>query len=876
MRDDAFLLRIKRSTRVRTRGLELVERSRSRTELLRERTLRERYAHWRTQPIQERAVLYESFSGNGALCNPEAIFRHLLDAPDMSDLHHVWALDDLGEKHSTLLSKFADDHRVSFVQVGSSGYLKALATSKYLINNATFPPEFAKRDGQVYLNTWHGVPLKHMGYDVPGGGSGSRNILRNLVAADYLISSSPFMTETMYRNAYRLQGVYRGAVIEEGQPRTDRQHSAESDPAPVLDALASANLDTHGRQIILFAPTWKGESFQDPHVNAEQLVAVVRELQKRVDASRYVVLLKVHQTIHEAVAESGKASDLLIPNELPTNSILGVTEVLVTDYSSIFFDFLASGRPVLHYIPDLDEYTAGRGLYLDEAELFGPTSRTVAELAEQVGRLDADLPHRAPAYVDAVRGYAPRDDGRVSERVVDIVFRGRTDGYNLKTDFSNNKRSILIYLGSLASMGITTSALNLLKNLDYDRFDVSVFYHPSLGPDRAKNEALIDPRVRLFPRVGKYIGSPSRLAREQRVMSRGLPASPPAGHQRFWEDEWRRMFGMCQFDSAVDFSGYGTFCPFLFTAATNSEKSLWLHSDLMADSQRDTGGRKHLEGRLNAVFTTFRYFDHLVSVSKELNSDNAAKLAAFASPEKFTYASNTIDQERVLTMAGLNTSGERVRSAEATFETSNVASAVSSLLEHFDSKLVLREARTRARMSHMPVRGGSTVTFAAVGRLSSEKNHARLIRAFSQVHQNHPHTRLVIMGSGPLMGNLGELVESLGLEDYVSLTGQVDNPYAIMAESDCFVVSSVYEGQPMVVLEARTLDLPIVTTAFSSVSGSVPPGAGLIVEQSDEALAEGMEQFLAGKVPSKRLDWDSYNATAMQQFYRAIGAEAGD
>jgi CDP-glycerol glycerophosphotransferase len=104
----------------------------------------------------------------------------------------------------------------------------------------------------------------------------------------------------------------------------------------------------------------------------------------------------------------------------------------------------------------------------------------------------------------------------------------------------------------------------------------------------------------------------------------------------------------------------------------------------------------------------------------------------------------------------------------------------------------------------------------------------------------------------------------------VTLTRQVDNPYAIMAESHCFVLSSDYEGMPMVIPEARLLGLPVVTTAFSSVGDSVPPGAGLVVPQTVEGVADGMRRFLAGKVPSSTLDAREYNRAAMQQFDRAV------
>ena len=94
-------------------------------------------------------------------------------------------------------------------------------------------------------------------------------------------------------------------------------------------------------------------------------MATVRRCRARW-TSRYVVLLKVHQVIYRAVRERAGDCEFLVPNSIPTNLVLGVTDVLVTDYSSIFFDYLSTGRPVLHFVPDLDDYRTGRGLYLAE------------------------------------------------------------------------------------------------------------------------------------------------------------------------------------------------------------------------------------------------------------------------------------------------------------------------------------------------------------------------------------------------------------------------------------------------------------------------------------------------------------------------------
>ncbi|MGA9749526.1 MAG: glycosyltransferase [Nocardioides sp.] len=860
----------------------LALRTRART--ARESVTAARYARWRERPVVPRTVLYESFSGNGMLDNPEAIFRHLLTQPDMSDLRHIWVLDDPA-KHPEVLKEFDSHPQVSFVKILSDAYYKALATSQYLVNNATFPQELAKRPEQTYLNTWHGIPLKHMGFDLPGGGVSSRNVTRNFLQTDFAIGACDFMTETMYRRAYRLQGIFRGAVIEEGHPRTDRQVEAVKDPTAVLELLEARGCRVDGRKVVLFAPTWRGDSFQDPRVNAGQLIATVKDLQKSLDPADHVVLLKVHQVIYDAVKKRVGDCDFLVPNSVPTNQTLAVADLLVTDYSSIFFDFLATGRPVVHYVPDLDDYRSGRGLYLDESDLPGPVCATMPELVDAVGAgLGAGASDRS---ADLAQVYNPKDDGSVCARVVDIVFRGHEEPYTVHRDFGTDKETLLVYLGSLKTQGITTSALNLLHNLDYDRYDVTAFYTYSKGRDRLKNAALVDERARIIPRAVQFNGSPARVRREtKKLMEHGLPEQLSADHVKFWTDEWQRVFGQARFDHLIDFSGYGCYSPFLFSVTEAKHKSIWLHNDMYADMQRETVGEKHLEDRLQAVFTTYKYFDHLVSVSPALEAINRTSLADFAPPERFTHAVNTIDGERILELSGLTAAQAAAKAdggdveasgprALVEIDSTNLTSAMSVLLDHFAVEDVLREARGRLRLSNQPAATAGTVTFVTIGRLSPPKNHTRMIKAFATVHERNPHIRLVIMGYGPLEQELQALINSLGMESAITLAGLVDNPYALLAQSDCFVLSSDYEGQPMVILEARTLGLPVVTTAFSSVSDAVPEGAGLVVPQSVKGVASGLQAFLDGSVPAEVLDTPAYNAQAMAQFDAAIHHRPG-
>jgi CDP-glycerol glycerophosphotransferase (TagB/SpsB family) len=867
---------IRARLRVRTRARELQQRGL-------DTWVASRYAHWRTLPIAEDTVLYESFFGIGMLDHPEAIFRHLIASDDLAHLRHVWVLDSL-ERHPRVLAEFADDKRVRFVEHGSPAYLKALATSKYLVNNSTFPQEFAKRHGQVYLNTWHGVPVKAMGYDTPGGGLASRNITRNFHSADYLLSQNTFMTATTYRSAFRLQGIYRGAVIEEGSPRVDQQLAIDRDEtakAAALTRLETQGVPIAGKKVVLFAPTWRGESFADPVINGRQLVRTVRELHKALGEDTHAVLLKVHQVVYDAVRAEIGESDFLVPNGIPTNTVLGVTDVLVTDYSSIFFDFLASGRPIVHFVPDLDDYLSGRGLYLTADELPGPTCTSRDQLTTLV-RTALDDPAASLRSTEAARNYAQHEDGSATERVANIVFRGHDESsYRVLRDFGTDKETLLVYVGSLIPNGITTAALNLLAKLDHDKYDVTALFPYSTGPLRLRNAERIDPRVRLVARVAQYNATPWRVRREtRRINAEGMPETLDDELLQFWRDEWQRVVGDAQFDHLVDVSGYGCFASLLFSAAQRGTKSIWLHSDMATDMQRETAGQKHLEARLQAVFTTYRHHDNLVSVSPTLCELNAKHLAAYARPEQFTYAINTIDGDKVLRMAGMTRDDARAKAAGkrpegappsdlVAFDASNLSAAVASLLEHFDPKDVIHEVRSQQRLAGR-LSGNHTVTFVAVGRLSPEKNHARLIRAFAQVHRSHPDTRLVILGGGRLESELAALVGNLRLQDSVVLAGQVDNPYIVMAASDCFVQTSDYEGQPMVILEARTLGLPVITTAFETVGDSVPEGAGIVVPRSIEGVVEGMEKFLAHGLDAIPLDLDAINRLAIEQFEQVL------
>jgi glycosyltransferase involved in cell wall biosynthesis len=294
----------------------------------------------------------------------------------------------------------------------------------------------------------------------------------------------------------------------------------------------------------------------------------------------------------------------------------------------------------------------------------------------------------------------------------------------------------------------------------------------------------------------------------------------------------------------VDFSGYGPFWAALLLHSPEAIRSIWLHNDLASDAHREVNGKKRMLHSLTQIFTLYRQYDHLVSVSPTLAEINRRELASYAEPSKFTSALNTVDATHILRNARKD-----LRASSRDPETELVPDWVDPLLAD-----------------------DGTTTFVSVGRLSPEKNQARLIRAFAKVHAAHPATRLVIVGDGALEDDLNALIRRLGLEGAAILTGQQRNPHAIMAAADCFVLSSDYEGQPMVILEALVLELPIVTVEFASAKNALPAGSGLVVPQTDDGLAEGLAAYLRGEVPAAAFDHAAYNLKAVDEFCQAIGA----
>ena len=796
------------------------------------------YKHCR---VNSRIVLYESFFGRGMLCNPYAIFLYLIKDKRFRDLTHIWVLDNKS-KHADMISEWKSYNNVIFINRHSKEYLKYLCSSKYLINNSTFPPYFTKKPQQVYINTWHGIPLKTIGFDIPNGRIEGFNPTRNFMQTDYMISASPFLTEC-YLSAFGLHDIYQGRIIEAGYPRLDLLKLKSRKEAIQLLQGHGVKIDPD-KEIILYAPTWHGESYDNAIADVGQYYQFKRSLEDIIDTDRYQLLIKVHQRVFE-LARNQLKDDFFIPVEIEANLVLSAVDILISDYSSIYFDFLPTGRPILFYMEDLDVYKNQRGLYRTPDQLPGPFTDSVETLADWITNIDNIKAKYRVKYHNELVWSGARDVGSITEKVVDIIFRNQDDPHYLKSVQTNKQRLLFIH-GRTRPNGITASLLNLLNKIDYNRFDVSLLVS---GIEDTAERGLIE-RVHPAVRVFYNNATANRTVFEQFSHERNMNYGFSSVYHKMYGREWRRLFGSTRFDRVIEFEGFTRELMVLALQDRSTKRIAWQHSDMMAECETRMPF-------LRPLFGLYKYFDRIVSCGSSIMQENLAKLAPeFIDPDKLTYAGNMIDESHIENRSKEN----NIINVDGTqyIEASNEQNGGSRILE---------------LLPYIPRDSASDVyAFVAVGRLSPEKNYSNLIKGFSKFERRYPGSYLYILGEGPERAKLEALIQGLNLNRNVIMPGFVENPFAIIKNCDCFILPSLYEGQPMVINEARILHMPIIISDFASADDVMIEDGQLQIGTTAESIYKGMLAFAEGKVPcSYVFDTEAYNMKVYNEFKKAIG-----
>lgn len=601
--------------------------------------------YYLSEKVEKKTVLYESRDGKSLTDSPFAIFEYLLATDIEHEYTHIWSVTESSELEK-VRDLYSGNSNVIFVMRNSDDYLKWLTKAEFLINNSTFQPFVTIKDEQTYINTWHGTPLKTMGFDIPGNPANARNVIRNFFMADYLISPNPHTTEMFVEN-YRLNENYTGQIIETGYPRIDQTFLTNVDDLLKMLFNFDVKIDL-SKKIILYTPTFKGSALSVSDGEIAQIHTEMSLVRERF-GDEYNVLVKVHPFIYDQAKEYAPLNPYLIPDIIETNKLLGIVDCLITDYSSIFFDYLVTDKPILFYCWDDDLYSNKRGKYFEYDELPGPVSFNIDELIMKLENLDEQHKMYEKNYQECKEKFVPYDDGKVTSRVVDIIFNQQEIKEVKVIQPISYKKRLLIYPGGMRSNGITSSFLSLVQNINYDEYDVVCLLDNIKSKDQIKNVSDIPNNVSILFRFERSNFTAKEYYKDMRFHLKGVQKGKEDKYpNEIYQRDARRLLGKQRFDVAIDFSGYSLHWSKVILAAKADRRVCYLHSDMMLDKEREVNGRKVHKINLQGVFSVYHRYDCLVSVSEVMRDINRDKLQSYADVSKFVYADNTINPDKIL------------------------------------------------------------------------------------------------------------------------------------------------------------------------------------------------------------------------------------
>lgn len=379
---------------------------------------------YQTMKVDDKLVIFEAFLGKQFACSPKALYEAMLRDEYFKDFIFVWVFRNPAQRRMEFT-----DHRTVIVKYNSRRYFRYYARAKYWITNWRLSDAIIKKDNQILIQTWHGTPLKKIGMDLEIEGNattsqkkGHAMYLNDAKKYDYFISPSAFCTK-VFASAFGLNQLNKqNILIETGYPRNDFLFRYTEED--VRNLKKELHLPEN-KKIILYAPTWRDNQHQLGVGYTFDASKYINDFLESI-SDDYMVILRLHYLVANQLdlsAFKGKAIDYSRLDDI--NRLYVVSDMLVTDYSSVFFDYANLNRPILFYMYDLDEYQSNvRDFYIDLKELPGPIVKNERELLHAIYHIDEITDKYKERYQKFKQTYNYLDDKDSGKRVIDICVKG--------------------------------------------------------------------------------------------------------------------------------------------------------------------------------------------------------------------------------------------------------------------------------------------------------------------------------------------------------------------------------------------------------------------------------------------------------------------
>ena len=547
--------------------------------------------------IEEKSVFFESHSSTDFAGNMFYIAKEISKNEKYKEFSiTVSCKIESIERIRNLITKYGI--RAELVIRETDGYYKKLASSKYLFTDVGFWQLFQKREGQVCVGTWHGTPLKVLGYSFWEDSYVVANQKRGFLLSDYLVMPNEYTFEKIY-GSYELDGLLSAKVLYSGYPRNSIFFNAGR-----RKYVRKKFLRGRAKTIIAYMPTWRGLVI---NVEKEGQASILQRLLLEIDRSLtddYILWAKLHRLNNAEIDYSEFKHIEPFPSDFETYDALNAADILVTDYSSVMFDFANTGKKIILFCYDKMDYLENRRCYFSIDDLPFPIVENSKDLIREIKNYEKYDKKSLLEYIG-------EDHFESCKNVVEIVLEGTTGCKCQGYEQSKFKR--LIYCQDLKIGDTTDSFFGFLNKCNCKTDYITYMDHLFLKNAYKLLQLRGFNKIPMYMYQGAYayhtnferkVGKKIKKSVYKRIpVKRDLITTINNVSQR----EYSRFYYENEFDEFIRFSGLDIeslewFCVF------DNRKTIYIHMDMLD---------KYLEDEEYRFFLTMA-----VSKADEINFAN--------------------------------------------------------------------------------------------------------------------------------------------------------------------------------------------------------------------------------------------------------------
>lgn len=746
--------------------------------------------------IREDFYFLESF--NGKKIAGEIYFAIIFLSDSFPDKTIVSVI----EKKKDIPEKLLNRGNIIFVKRDTRKYFKYLAMSKNIFTDTTFPNFFIKRKEQTMIQFWHGTPIKNMGISTKSGDFRNiSNVQKNLLLSDWIILNNEW-TKEVFLKEYMIHKKLENKIILSSTLKNKIYPSEKS--------------DGKNKTTVLFAYTWKTIYRK----NKKLLKGKLRYLDQLIETSMtqgedFEFYYSLHNLIYNKRFLKWMEKKLVYLKPLYYNNeiyefMTFETDIVVSDYSSFVFDAAFKNKKIIIDKSGSKKYKEERGFYKEVIQDIQNSFICKDTMNEVISSIFDE--NEKKSY-DLINEKYNSFEGKTKDWTKKIFLEE-------EIKLSNFDQGILIYPGNLTLNGITSSFYNTLDILLSKNKNITI-WAPKNYISQKKAENLYkkyNGRIEILHSNYQSFGTIDKINEFFYKKIRR-----PIFKRRFknkFKAEYEMIFSSNTFKKVVHFSTYEWYVGEVMSNF-ECEKIIYVHNDLYLEYKYRTNFRKWSLERI------FNAFDKIYFVSQGLIDAEKKLIGLKKNSHKFSVTENPMPSEW------------KIRSQKNT----------KKIDINFNSPYLEKDIFKELILNK------NIIKFVSVGRIGAlQKNHYTLIKAFEYYKKtNNDNSILLILGGkgnkkdNGVIRNLMTLWKLKFSKNKESIfIFKTSNVYKILAESSVFILPSKYEGQPMVVMEAASLGIPVIVSDYVSLKEqSIKYNHSIITKMNDyKSIAHHMNELI--------------------------------